>query len=380
MPDYAPILPADPRASYLAHRDGIDWAISRALSSGAYILGPEVKAFEEEFAAYVGAAHAIGVGSGTEAIHLALRTLGIGSGDGVLTVSHTAVATVAAIELAGATPMLVDIDPVTFTMDSRSLEAAIDANRDLRLRAIVPVHLYGHPADMPVIMELANRHSLLVVEDCAQAHGAAIGARKTGTWGDAACFSFYPTKNLGGLGDGGAVVVENPEAAARAGQLRQYGWQERYISELTGMNTRLDEIQAAILRVKLPHLDLENARRREIAEYYSAALSSTPLVLPQTAPGVSHAFHQYTIRTPRRDALASFLADDGIKVGILYPVPIHQQPAYRNRVRMAPDGLQQSELACRDLVCLPIHPQLTDSDVTRVAGRVVAWCSDRAQI
>ena len=374
MPDPLHVPPADPHANYLAHKEEIDRAVTRALDSGRYILGPEVVAFEQEFARYVGVAETIGVGSGTDAIHLALRTLGVGPGDGVLTVSLTAVATVAAIDLAGAEPVLVDIDPKTFTIDARLLEAAITAHRGPRLKAIVPVHLYGHPADMRAIVDLAKRHGLFVVEDCAQAHGAAVGPNKAGTWGDIACFSFYPTKNLGALGDAGAIVTDNLEWAARARALRQYGWRQRYISDLAGMNTRLDEIQAAILRAKLPHLDRENARRREIAARYDAALGSTPLALPRVAQDVTHVYHQYTVRTPYRDELADFLAKGGIGAAILYPFPVHVQAAYRERLLAAPAGLPESERACRELLCLPVHPQLTDSQVAEVGERVVAWC------
>lgn len=377
------IPPADPHANYLAHKEDIDRAVSRVLDSGKYILGPEVAAFEQEFASYVGVAEAVGVGSGTDAIHLALSTLGIGPGDAVLTVSLTAVATVAAIELTGATPVLVDIDPRTFAMDAHLLDAAIAAHRGPRLKAIVPVHLYGHPADMRAIVDLARLHRLFVVEDCAQAHGAAIGSGKTGTWGDIACFSFYPTKNLGALGDAGAIVTDNLEWAARARMLRQYGWRQRYISDLAGMNTRLDEIQAAILRAKLPHLDRENARRREIAARYDAALGSTPLVLPRAVQGVTHVYHQYTVRAPYRDELADFLAERGIGAGILYPFPVHVQAAYRERSLAVPGGLPESERACRELLCLPVHPQLTDSQVAEVAEQVVAWCettADRAPL
>ena len=372
------ILPGDPKASYLAHKAEIDDAVSRAIQSGWYILGTEVSSFEREFAGYLGVAEAIGVGSGTEAIHLALRTLGVGPGDGVVTVSHTAVATVAAIELAGAEPLLVDIDASTFTMEVRSLEAAIAGHRGARLKAIVPVHLYGHPADMPAIVDIARRHRLFVIEDCAQAHGAAIGSRKIGTWGDLACFSFYPTKNLAALGDGGALVTDNLEWMARARMLRQYGWRERYISEIAGLNTRLDELQAAVLRAKLPHLDRENARRREIAARYNAALESTPLALPRAAPGVTHVYHQYTIRTPYRDELAGFLRDRGIGAGILYPLPVHMQAAYRDRPLAVPTGLIESERACRELLCLPVQPQLTDAEVAEVAAQVVTWCQTSA--
>jgi dTDP-4-amino-4,6-dideoxygalactose transaminase len=244
--------PADPGAGYAAHRTEIDEAIRKVLEGGRYILGEEVEAFEREFAAFVSAGHAIGAGSGTEALHLALRACGVERGDTVATVSHTAVATVAAIELAGAKPLLVDVDASTFTMDPDHLQQALErlSSRGQRAKALIPVHLYGLPCDMPRIMEIARIHGARVVEDCAQSHGAAIGARMTGTWGDAAAFSFYPTKNLGAFGDGGAVVTSDPQVASRAQLLRQYGWRRRYVSEVAGWNSRLDEMQASILRVE----------------------------------------------------------------------------------------------------------------------------------
>src|SRR5665213_3255527 len=246
------ISQSNPKANYLAHEAEIRSAIARVLESGWYILGGEVAAFEKEFAAFLGARHVIGVGNGTDAIAIALRACGVRSDDAVITVSHTAVATVAAIELTGAAPVLVDIKPETFTMDLNSLEEMIreSDSKKLRVKAIVPVHLYGHPADMPAIMKIARRHGLRVIEDCAQAHGAAIGCKVCGTWGDAAAFSFYPTKNLGALGDGGAIATNDTVLAEKFSLLREYGWKNR-ISHCAGLNSRLDEIQAAILRVKL---------------------------------------------------------------------------------------------------------------------------------
>jgi dTDP-4-amino-4,6-dideoxygalactose transaminase len=269
------ILQSNPKANFLAHEAEIRSAIARALESGWYILGGEVAAFEKEFAAFLGARHVVGVGNGTDALALVLRACGIGPGDAVITVSHTAVATVAAIELTGASPVLVDVEPETFTMDVNCLEEAIreSVSKKLRLKAIVPVHLYGHPADMAAIMEIARRHGLRVIEDCAQAHGAVISGKMTGTFGDAAAFSFYPTKNLGALGDGGAVATDDPALAEKISQLREYGWKNR-ISQYAGLNSRLDEIQAAILRVKLKYLSAENARRREIAKLYDILLSA----------------------------------------------------------------------------------------------------------
>jgi dTDP-4-amino-4,6-dideoxygalactose transaminase len=375
------LLPADPGAGYLAHREAIDAAVRRVLESGWYILGQEVTAFEAEFARYLGVRDAVGVGSGTDALHLALRASGVGPGDGVITASHTAVATVAAIELAGAAPVLVDIDPRSFTLDPNRLEEAVAEHRRRggraspagRLKAVIPVHLYGHPADMPAVMDIARRHDLIVIEDCAQAHGAAVGGRKVGTWGRLAAFSFYPTKNLGALGDGGAVVTNDPQSAERARLLREYGWRERYRSDVPGMNTRLDEIQAAVLRVKLQHLDRENARRREVARAYDAALSATPLELPRTRGDVEHVYHLYVVRSRRRDELRASLKADGIGTAIHYPAPVHLQPAYQGRLVPAGEGLPQTERACREILSLPMYPQMTDEQAAYVSERVVNW-------
>lgn len=363
------LLPfADPKANYWVHKEAIDAAIRRVLEGGWYILGPEVTAFEQEFATAMGVAHAIGVGSGTEALHLALRTCGIGAGDAVLTVSHTAVATVAAIELAGATPVLVDIDPQTFTLDPNRLEDAL--RQCARPRAIVPVHLYGHPADMPAILDIARRYSLRVIEDCAQAHGAALQGRRVGSWGDIAAFSFYPTKNLGALGDGGAVVTAAADLAEQARLLREYGWRERYVSEYPGMNSRLDEVQAAVLRVKLRHLDEENARRRELARSYDRLLEPTSLHLPQVSNQVEHVYHLYVVRSKHREQLRNALREDGIGTAIHYPLPVHLQPAYRSRIVRGGGGLPETEQACREILSLPMYPQMTDEQVRYVADRV----------
>ncbi len=328
----------DPRANYLAHKSEIDEAIARVLANGRYILGPEVEAFEREFAEYLGVAHVVGVANGTDALTIALRASGVHGR--VATVSHTAVATVAAIEAAGVIPVLVDIDPATFTIDCRSLET-IDAE------AIVPVHLYGYPADMPRIMEIARRRGMKVIEDCAQSHG-----RATGHWGDAAAYSFYPTKNLGAIGDGGAIATNNPEIAERARSLREYGWRDRYISETAGVNSRLDELQAAILRVKLRYLDKSNARRREIAAAYRSALKN--VALPQDHP--DHVYHQYVIRSTNRDALQAHWREQGIGTLVHYPVPVHLQPAYRGRTAHGP--LPETERVVRQVLSLPMYPEL----------------------
>lgn len=367
------IFPANPAANYRAHRDEIDQAVHRVLDGGMYILGEEVARFEEEFAHYLGVQHAVGVGSGTDALHIALRACGVGPGDTVLTVSHTAVATVAAVELTGATAVLTDIDPATATMDVNSLADAIEKQRSGRIKAIIPVHLYGHPADMPAIMTLAERHGLKVIEDCAQSHGAALDGRKTGTWGHIAAFSFYPTKNLGALGDGGAVVTNDRTLADRLRLLREYGWRERYVSDCAGLNTRLDELQAAVLRVKLRYLDKENARRRELARIYDAILSTTPVTAPRGWQRADHVYHQYVVQSDRRDALRSFLKANGVGTLIHYPVPVHLQPAYRGRVASNGAALSHTETICRLILSLPMHPQLTDAEAHEVGDLIVRW-------
>ena len=363
------ILAADPRAEYLAHKAEIDAAVTRALESGRYILGDEVATFETEWAAYVGAAHAIGVGNGTDAIELALRSLGIGAGDVVVTTSNTAVATVAAIELTGASALLVDVDDATLTLAPDRLKEALTSESHERIKAIIPVHLYGWPADLPRICAIAAEHGVKVVEDCAQAHGAKIAGRAVGTWGDIATFSFYPTKNLGALGDGGAVVTNDGELAQRLRELRVYGWKERYISDSAGMNTRLDDLQAAILRVKLAHLDRANARRCAIAQRYHDSLGNLPLELPPRRDDAQHVYHQFVVRLPHRDALRAHLQTRQVDTAILYPVPIHQQPAYRGRVATSGD-LTVTEQAAKELLCLPVHPTLDDADIERVTSAV----------
>jgi dTDP-4-amino-4,6-dideoxygalactose transaminase len=367
------ILPACPGASYLAHKREIDQAIQRVLNGGAFILGQEVSAFEREFARFAGVPECIGVGSGTDALHLALRTLGIGPGDGVLTVSHTAVATVAAIELAGATPVVLDVDPHTMNLTPAILEDSVKKITGIPLKAVIVVHLYGRPADMPSIMAVASRYGLKVVEDCAQAHGALINGQQVGTWGHMAAYSFYPTKNLGALGDAGAVVTSDARLANRARALREYGWRERYVSELPGMNTRLDEIQAAILRVKLRSLNRDNMRRQDLSRLYDDALSSASVTVPQVEPHVKHVYHQYVIQSPRRDHLRAFLSHHGIGSLIHYPVPIHLQPAYRGRIVLGPLGLQHTETVCGKILSLPMYPELPEEQARAVADAIRRW-------
>ena len=352
----------DLKAAYHRLQAEIDAAVARVLAGGWYILGPEVSAFEAEFAAYLGVEHAVGVASGTDAVLLALRALGVGPGDEVITVAHTAVATVAAIELAGATPCFVDIDPVTYTLDPARLAAAVTS----RTRAIIPVHLYGAPADVDAVLTVARAHHLLVIEDCAQAHGARYRGQRVGTLGDAAAFSFYPTKNLGALGDGGAVASNRPEVAERLRLLRQYGWRERYVSDVAGYNSRLDELQAAILRVRLRHLDAENAARRRLAARYDAALAGLPIALPAARPDDTPVYHLYVIRAAARDALAEHLRGCGIGTGVHYPVPVHRQPGYAH-LGYGPGRLPATEAAAEQVLSLPMYPDLTEAAADAVA-------------
>lgn len=371
---------ADPRASIDAHRGAVDEVVARVLDGGWYILGPEVEAFEEEFARFMGVDHAVGVASGTDALELALRACGVEAGDGVATVSHTATATVAAIERAGATPVLVDIDPDTYNMDPAHLDATIQAvhNRriavdDLQITAVVVVHLYGRPADWQLLREVASRHGLVVIEDCAQAHGALWQGRPVGSLGDAAAFSFYPTKNLGAVGDGGMVVTGDAETAERLRRVRQYGWRDRYVSEHPGVNSRLDELQAAILRVLLPHLEPSNQHRRAVADTYRVGLQDSSLRLPD-APDpeeAAHVYHQFVVRHESREALREALGRAGIGTAVHYPRAIHQQPAYERLARL--DDLPETTRAVREIVSLPMGVHVNPEDAHEVVEAIMRW-------
>jgi dTDP-4-amino-4,6-dideoxygalactose transaminase len=358
-----------PGDSYQGDRDEIDAAIRRVLDSGWYVLGKEVEAFEAEFSTYIGTSDAVGVASGTDAIAIALRACGVGRGDRVATVSHTASATAAAIEMVGADPVFVDVDEVSMVMDLESLARTVEHVGGVR--AVVPVHLYGQPVDMPTLVEMARGWDAAVVEDAAQAHGARVAGRRVGSWGDAAAFSCYPTKNLGALGDAGAITTRD-ELAAQARLIRQYGWRERYISDFPGMNSRLDPLQAAVLRVKLRHLEQDNAQRNIVASWYDELLPEA-VTKPQVVGTATHAFHQYVIRVADRDSLVSHLSRDGIPATVLYPRPVHLQPAYRGRLPRDPHGLPVTESVCNSLVCLPTHPMLLRTQVEAVARSVAAW-------
>jgi dTDP-3-amino-3,4,6-trideoxy-alpha-D-glucose transaminase len=364
----APILCANPLEQYRAHRAAIDAAMARVLSGGRYILGPETEAFEREFAAYLGVTDAIGVANGTDALHVALRALGVGPGDEVITVAHTAVATVSAIELAGATPVLVDIDPITYTLCPKALQRAITP----RTRAVIAVHLYGHPADLDAILAICRPRGIRVVEDCAQCHGARLDGRMTGSMADIAAFSFYPTKNLGAIGDGGAVATADADLARRCRLLREYGWARRYISDIAGFNTRLDELQAAVLRVKLAALDADNDRRRALAGLYRNRLQGLDgVTLPTERAGCRHVYHLFAIELDNRDRVLEDLRAHGVLAGIHYPVPVHMQPAYAGRTAAAGALPVTERVALREL-SLPMYPELSHDDAHRVCDALAA--------
>ena len=361
-----PIPLVDLRAQYDPLKEQIQAAWGEILTSMRLFLGPNVQAFEKEFAAYCGAADAIGVSDGTTALHLALRACGIGAGDEVITVSHTLIATAEAILLAGARPVFVDIDPDTYTMDVTQIEGRITPHT----RAILPVHLYGQCADMDPILEIARRHGLVVIEDACQAHGATYKGRKAGSLGTLAAFSFYFSKNLGAYGEGGMVTTNDPALAHRVRMMRDHGSEKRYYHEILGWNGRLDELQAAALRVKLPHLDNWNVRRHELAAFYNQALAGSGLVTPFEKPGNRHIYHMYVIRSPQREALREHLNQQNIGTGIHYPVPIHLQHSF------AEFGYQRGHLPVTEqvvdeILSLPMYPELTQVQVERVVAEVL---------
>lgn len=337
----------------------IQSAIARVLASGRVVLGPEVEAFEAEFAEYVHCAHAVGVGTGTEAITIALAALEIGPGDEVITVANAGVPPVAGIRASGATPHLIDIDPETLLLDPRRLEACLSNHT----RAILPIHLYGQPAALGAILEFAQEHGLRVVEDCAQAHGARFGGRHVGGHGDIGCFSFYPTKNLGAYGDAGMCVTNDAELARRLRMQRTYGYGEQRQSEVEGRNSRLDELQAAILRVKLRSLDAAVAARRSLAARYVKGIEGLPFRHPSATEGGDHAYHLFVIEAPNRALLSRALSDAEIGHGIHYEWPVHEMEAYRD---LAHSELLISERACERVLSLPLYPSLSDCQVDRV--------------
>jgi dTDP-4-amino-4,6-dideoxygalactose transaminase len=364
---------ASPAAQYRAHQKIIQAAIARVLDSGFFVLGEEVEAFERTFAQYCGVAHGVGVASGTDALELAMRALGIGPGDEVITVSHTAVATAAAVLACDATPVLVDIEDAYYTIDAAKIEAAITP----RTRAIVAVHLYGQAVDMDAVLKLARGHGLRVIEDCAQSTGGRTGARRLGSMGDAACFSFYPTKNLGAIGDGGMVVSSDADVIARVRRLRQYGWDDARKTHEVGRNSRLDPMQAAILTAKLPHLDADNARRAAIAARYDRGLAGLPFVRPQARPNTTHVYHLYVVRCDDRAGVMAHLRADQIGSAIHYAEPVHVQRGYAEKSVLPQGGLPVTDAAVDKILSLPMYPELTDAEVDRVIASLARYADRR---
>ncbi|WP_457098557.1 DegT/DnrJ/EryC1/StrS family aminotransferase [Microbacterium sp. P5_E9] len=349
----------DLRAVNDRHRPAIDEAITAVLDSGLTILGPQTTAFETAFAGFCGTRNAVGVGNGLDALSLILRALELGPGDEVIVPANTFIATVLAVTANGCTPVFADPDPGTMLLDPATIEALITP----RTRAIIAVHLYGRLCDMDALSAIARRHGLRLIEDAAQAHGAERSGRRAGAWGDAAGFSFYPTKNLGCLGDGGAVTTDDDALAEKIRMLRNYGSAQKNVHALAGVNSRLDELQAAVLNVKLPRLDEENHRRRAIAARYVELLGETGLVLPDPGAG-DHVFHLFVVRTPERDRVQAALEAAGVGTAIHYPTPPHRQPAYRG---LAHRPLPTAERLAAEVLSIPLQPALTDGQVERVA-------------
>src|SRR5580704_13250585 len=355
----------DLKTQYQSIRPEIDKAIARVLDNCQFVLGSEVAGFEEEFASCCGVAECVALNSGTSALHLALLAAGVGPGDEVITVPFTFVASVAAVLYAGATPVLVDIDPRSFNMDPAAVEAAITS----RTKAILPVHLYGQPADMDPIMEVARRHGLVVIEDAAQAHGAKYKGRQVGSIGDIACFSFYPTKNLGAYGEGGAITTSNAAYARKIRMLRDWGQHRKYHHVLRGYNYRMEGLQGAILRVKLRHLEQWTEARRAVVSQYNHQLTDCDIERPVEMPWARHVYHTYTVRTEERDSLQTSLVAQGIQTAIHYAEPAHLQPAYAD-LGYAEGAFPHAEAAARQVLSLPIYPELTAEAIAEVARAV----------
>jgi dTDP-4-amino-4,6-dideoxygalactose transaminase len=353
----------DLKAQYESIKPEVNAAIQNVLDRCQFVLGPEVTELEREFAAYCGSDHGIGVNNGTSALHLALLAAGVGPGDEVITVPFTFVATVAAIHYSGATPVFVDIDPVSFTMDAGAIESAVTP----RTKAIMPVHLYGHPADMDPILAIARKHNLRIIEDAAQAHGAEYKGRRVGSLGDIGCFSFYPGKNLGAYGEGGMAVTANHERARSLRMLRDWGGEKKYEHVLKGYNMRLEGIQGAVLRVKLRHLEAWTEARRAVASRYDSLLKEGGVPTPAAASNVRHVYHIYAIRTAKREALQSALLERGIQTGIHYPTPVHLLPAYQD-LGYRTGQFPHAEKAASEVLSLPIYPELPSAAQEKVAA------------
>jgi dTDP-4-amino-4,6-dideoxygalactose transaminase len=363
----------DLRKQYAPLKDEILSGIERVLDGMHLFLGENVQALEKEFAQFCGARHGIGVSDGTAALHIILRAMGIGPGDEVITVSHTFIATAEAIVLAGARPVFVDIDPATYHMDIAQVESKITSHT----KAILPVHLYGQTADVDPLLELASRYGLKVIEDACQAHGAEYHGRRAGSLGDAAAFSFYFSKNLGAYGEGGFIATNDGDLAQKARMIRDHGSERRYYHDTVGFNGRLDEIQAAVLRAKLPHLDEWNELRRSHARRYNELLKGTPAVTPVERPGNKHVYHLYVVQAPKRDELQTWLKSQGVFTGIHYPVPVHLQKAFESLGYTAGD-LPVTERVVAEILSLPMYAELTDAEIEYVADSIKAFYTGKA--
>lgn len=364
------LFPHFPIEDYRHHEAEIDAALRSMLHGGHYILGPEVEAFEREFASFIGARHAIAVANGTDAIELILRALDVGAGAKVAVPSHTAVASASGISRAGAEPVFVDIDPVTCTLCPVALDALLASDSGRGVKAVLAVHIYGQPVAWSALKAVADKHGVLLLEDCAQAHGATFDGIKAGALGLAAAFSFYPTKNLGALGDGGAITTSDDALAERIRVIRQYGWKERYISHCEGVNSRLDEMQAAILRVKLRTLPAQIQQRRALADAYAQGLQGVAGVeVPVARESCTHAYHLYVIQCADRDALMKHLQQQGVPVALHYPAAIHQQPGYAHITARSP-ALPNTERVVSRILTLPLHPYLKPEAVAAVCQAV----------
>jgi len=354
----------DLKKQYLSIKPEIDGAISRVLKSGWFILGKEVEQFEKEFAKYCGVKYAIGVGNGMEALQISLMALGIGRGDEVITTPLSAAATALAIIHIGARPVFVDIDPATFNIDASKIERAITG----KTKAILPVHLYGQMSDMPTIMKIAKKYSLKVIEDACQAHGAEMRNKKAGAWGDTGAFSFYPSKNLSAFGDGGCITTNSRHLAEKMRALRDYGQQGRYNHLYLGLNSRLDELQAAVLRVKLCHLQKWNSRRRKLSKLYFKLLKNTPLILPKCAKeDKSHVWHLHVVRAQNRNKLQKYLAEQRVGTAVHYQRVLYKQPAVRP---FAGARCPQAEKAVKEILSLPLYPELSEQEITQICKKV----------
>ena len=358
------ILCSNPSEQFKSYQSEIENAVISVMRSNSYVLGEQVKILEREFAEYIGVSSVIGVASGTDAIEIALRALNIGFGDEVITVSHTAVATVAAIEATGASAVLVDVDPKFYTLNPNQLQESLTN----KTKAIIAVHLYGQAADLDPIKTFCNLNKVYLIEDASQAHGAKYNNKRLGSIGDIGCFSCYPTKNLGAIGDAGLVTTNNEELASRIRRIREYGWENR-VSMQPGRNSRLDELQAAILLIKLKYLDEDNQKRRDLAELYINKLSQLPILLPSVRSNVESVFHLFVIQVDDRNSLLSYLKKGGIIAGVHYYLPVHMHPAYKDRV-IKSKNMEVTEDIVSKIISLPIYPELSKSDAKKIVNRI----------